>query len=102
MHEVHGFQARHGQKGACQHIDATGAHLLLGARPGPSIDHLDADAEILGHRLEQIDRSADQLFRILRVTPQVRRILGVARGDQPLALAGGLRATCQQHGSAHP
>ncbi|MCY1552576.1 hypothetical protein D9M68_889820 [compost metagenome] len=46
--------------------------------------------------LEQVGIGPDQLLRVLRVTPQIRRILGITGGNQALTLAGGGTQPWQQ------
>ncbi|MNY07892.1 hypothetical protein D3C86_1407160 [compost metagenome] len=96
VHIVHAFQTRQGQKSTGEQIDPPRAHFVLGARPGPGVDHIDHQIQLFGQMLEQVGIGPDQLLRVLRVTPQIRRILGITGGNQALTLAGGSTQPWQQ------
>ncbi|MNG11443.1 hypothetical protein D3C84_949880 [compost metagenome] len=87
---VHGLQARQGEEGPGDQVDPAGAHLVLGAGPGAGVEDLHFQAQLLGDLLEQVGVGAYQMLGVLRVAPEIRGILGVAGGHQPLALPGGL------------
>ncbi|MNF89626.1 hypothetical protein D3C84_721580 [compost metagenome] len=90
MDVVHGLQARQGEEGAGDQVDPAGTHLILGTGPGAGVEDLHLQAQFLGDLLEQVGVGAYQLLGVLRVAPEVRRILGIAGRHQPLALPGGM------------
>ena len=55
------------------------------------MDDLYRHTQLIGQVLQQVGIGADQLLRILRVAPQVWRILRITRRHQALALACGNR-----------
>ncbi len=48
VHIIHMLQARQRDEGPRDQVDATGAHLVLGSRPGAGVDNVDHHTEFLG------------------------------------------------------
>ncbi|MCY1415842.1 hypothetical protein D9M71_313380 [compost metagenome] len=88
MHVVHGFQARKSEEGPGNQIDPAGADFILGAGPGTGVEDVHLQSEFFGDLLEQVGVGAYQLLGVLRVAPEVGRVLGIAGGHQALALPG--------------
>ncbi len=83
--EVHLQPACFGQEIPGQQIDPTGAHLFLGSRPRPAVNHFDIQPQLLAQVLEQVSIGTDQLLGVLRVAPQVRRVFRIAGRGEPSA-----------------
>ncbi len=88
MDVVHRLQPRQGEEGAGDEIDPAGAHFILRTGPGTGVKDVDLHADLITDAVQQIGIGTNQQLGIVRVAPEVRRVLGVARRHQVLTLLG--------------
>lgn len=80
--EVHLLLALLGQEVPRHQVDTPATHLFLCPRPWPAVYHLHVQAKRVAHGLEQVGIGPDQLLRVVRVTPEIRRVLRIAGSGQ--------------------